>query len=102
LSQLFSKKLQAYLTHENLSIVELSNKLDVPVSTVHGWLNGVLPKNIVIIKKVANLLGKSVDELCFDETPVKKHQDTDLIISIGDKTYRISLLPENTKTEGEE
>ena len=92
-----SKKLQSYLETHRLSLSELAERLEVPTSTVHGWLNGVAPKNILTIKRIANLMNKSLDELCFNETPKSRHQDTDLVITIGESSFRISLIPHEKK-----
>ncbi len=92
-----SKKLQFYLNTNRISLSELAERLEVPTSTVHGWLNGVEPKNIITIKKIANLMNKSLDELCFNEAPRTEHQDTDLVITIGESSFRISLIPHNKR-----
>ena len=51
----------------NLTQKKLASDLGIPLSTVHGWLNGVLPKSITDLKKIALYLEISIDELCFGE-----------------------------------
>jgi transcriptional regulator with XRE-family HTH domain len=85
----FSKNLKEYLITEGISMNELSRKMEVPVSTVHGWLNGVEPKSIHDLKKVSNFLGVSLDDLCFGDARI--HLETDLHISIGKHSYKILL-----------
>lgn len=85
-----SKELQNYLYTNRLGLSEFSQILGVPVSTVHGWLNGVAPKDISTVKKIANLMNKSIDELCFNESPKKEYLDTDLIISIGENSFEFA------------
>jgi transcriptional regulator with XRE-family HTH domain len=41
-----SKNLQKFMDSKNLSLLELSEMLGKPSSTVHGWPNGMVPKNI--------------------------------------------------------
>ncbi len=85
----FAKNLKDFITKNNLSLKELADQLEVPSSTVHGWINGVPPKSIKTLKKVALLMNCSIDELCFDE----KHasHDPDINITIGDFTYKLIL-----------
>ena len=63
----FSENLKHHIQEHNLSLKELAIKLNVPPSTVHGWLNGIPPKNILTIKKIADLFNCSLDKLCFNE-----------------------------------
>ena len=91
----FTKNLQKYLKSNNFSLKELSEALDVPSSTVHGWLNGIVPKNIVTLKKISNFLNCSIDELCFgEELNLKKddiHLESDLVISLGKNSFKVIL-----------
>ncbi len=83
----FSNNLKKYLENTDLSLNELAKKLSVPVSTVHGWINGVEPKSVQDIRKVSDYLGVSVDELCFGE--LTSQIETDLKITIGSESFRI-------------
>jgi putative transcriptional regulator len=92
----FSKNLKKYLETNKMSLKELGQKLEVPTSTVHGWLNGIPPRNILTIKKIASLLCCSMDELCFEEkkdSPQKSpHFESNLTISFGDDKYHVVLM----------
>jgi transcriptional regulator with XRE-family HTH domain len=85
----FSTNLKDYISSQGISLNEFARKIKVPVSTVHGWINGVEPKSIQDCKKIAVIMGISVDELCFGEA--KENLETDIHISIGNKSYRILL-----------
>jgi transcriptional regulator with XRE-family HTH domain len=85
----FSKNLRDYLNSKDLSINELARRLEVPVSTIHGWLNGVEPKNMRDLKKVSVFLGITIDELCFGE--VKTYVKTDIRVSIGEDSFHVYL-----------
>jgi hypothetical protein len=43
----FSQNLKIYLEAHRYSLKEFAHKIGVPISTVHGWLNGVPPKNVI-------------------------------------------------------
>ncbi len=84
------------MAKNNMSLKELALKLGVPNSTVHGWLNGIPPKNILMIKKISTHLNCSIDELCFDEGPVKATSfqgliKSNLILSLGDESFQLML-----------
>ena len=63
----FSENLKKAMLEHKISQKKLSTKVGLPVSTLHGWLNGVAPKNIQDIKKVAGIFGMTIDQLCFDD-----------------------------------
>jgi transcriptional regulator with XRE-family HTH domain len=92
----FSKNLKIYLNKYNLSLKELSNQLNIPTSTVHGWLNGTPPRSIITLKKIASLLDCSIDELCFDEgkqeSPREGLNESNLSVQIDEEKYRIVLV----------
>lgn len=63
----FSENLKKAMSEHKISQKKLSMKVGLPVSTLHGWLNGAAPKNIQDLKKVASIFGMTIDQLCFDE-----------------------------------
>lgn len=85
----FSHNLTQYLKANNLSLKELAKRLDVPLSTVHGWVNGIPPKNILTLKKISEVFGCSIDDLCFGEDFKEIHLESNLVISIGNDKYKI-------------
>ncbi|MCB9094710.1 MAG: helix-turn-helix transcriptional regulator [Halobacteriovoraceae bacterium] len=62
-----SKNLSFYLESTKTNTSELAKATGIPVSTLHGWLNGVDPKNLTQLKKVAQFFQLTIDELCFNE-----------------------------------
>jgi len=60
--------LKALMKSHELTPSKLSRATKIPISTLHGWLNGVDPKSIVQIKSVADYFDISLDELCFGES----------------------------------
>jgi transcriptional regulator with XRE-family HTH domain len=85
----FSRNLNSYMKNEGLSIKELALRLNVPLSTVHGWLNGVEPKSIKELKKVASLLGVSLDQLCYGQPA--QLIPTNIQVTIGPDNFKIVL-----------
>jgi transcriptional regulator with XRE-family HTH domain len=91
----FSKNLKDFIAKNNLSLKDLADQLEVPSSTVHGWINGVPPKSIKTLKKIALLMNCSIDELCFDERMTTENVDSNILLTIGNVTYRIVLKKHN-------
>ncbi len=60
-----SENLKAAMATAKITQKQMAIELGIPPSTIHGWLNGVAPKNIIEVKKVATLFNLTVDELCF-------------------------------------
>ncbi len=87
----FAKNLKDFIAKNNLSLKDLADQLEVPSSTVHGWINGVPPKSIKTLKKVALLMNCSIDELCFDEKSDHKTFDPDINLTIGNSTFKVIL-----------
>lgn len=88
-SMKLAKNLERYLKTDELTLNEFAKRVSLSPSTIHGWLNGVHPKNLNDLKKVAEYFNITLDELCFGE--VKKGHETNIVISIGDDNYKILL-----------
>jgi transcriptional regulator with XRE-family HTH domain len=82
LSMKLTTNLQVLMKDKRISLIELSKEVDIPSSTIHGWLNGANPRNIAELKRVANYFHISIDELCFGEKVV--HSDQVVVGKIGD------------------
>ncbi len=78
-----------------LTLKDISSLLNVSQSTIHGWLNGVPPKSIPVVQKLATAFNLSIEDLCFDikETKSIANQafETNLTISIGDDQFKLIL-----------
>ncbi len=84
-----NKTLKRLLNESELSATELSKLTDIPLSTLHGWINGVEPKSISQLKKIADFFDVSLDFLCFGEPKSKNIKDFGGDISIGN--YEVIL-----------
>ena len=58
-------QLRALLERHNLTAAELARRSGVPKQVLSLWLAGVEPRKLSHLKRVAQALGVSVDELCF-------------------------------------
>lgn len=91
----FSKNLKTHMKKNGLTLKDLAKLLNVSQSTVHGWLNGVPPKNLPVIQKLARTLNLSIEELCFDQAekkaPMSDQIETNLILTIGDQSFKLIL-----------
>lgn len=87
----FSKNLKDFISRNNLSLKDLADQLEVPSSTIHGWINGVPPKSIKTLKRIAQLMNCSIDELCFDEQFEHSTVDPNINFTIGNSTFKVIL-----------
>lgn len=88
----------------NLTTNSLAKKCGIPVSVLHGWLQGVLPsaKNLHHISTLAKFLEVPVSVLLFNQ--FEAHPDRLVLFNSefadGDHKYRLSV--EKIKKVGEE
>jgi transcriptional regulator with XRE-family HTH domain len=71
-----SKALKGLIQSKNIKVVELSRATRVPVQTIHNWLSGQKPRDIVQVKAVADFFRMSIDELCFGKPIVDPDSDS--------------------------
>lgn len=55
------------LKSRNIKLSALSITTKVPKQTLHNWLYGAEPKNILQVRKVAEYFKISIEELCFND-----------------------------------
>ena len=63
-----SKVLQKELKARKITINLLAKECGIPVSVLHGWVNGILPsaKNLHHIHTLSRFLGLTTDQLLFN------------------------------------
>ncbi len=98
---MIDKKLKALLKTKNLSVTELSKATGVPKTNIQQWLTGSSP-NINQVDKVAQYLGVTLEELCFDRKPKNSLEDLFQEILVHSGTYKIQVTKLNKKDEGGE
>lgn len=79
------KQLRFYLELNDLTAAQLARKANVPKQSLSGWLAGSNPRDVKQVKKVADALGVSLDNLMFgngEDENLQKH--TELNSLLGD------------------
>ncbi len=59
------KQLRQYLELREMNASQLAKKASVPKQSLSGWLGGSNPRDIRQVKRVADVLGVSIDNLMF-------------------------------------
>lgn len=59
------RNLAALLKAQGLTAAELSRRANVPKQSISQWLGGSEPRKLLHLKRVAEVLGVTVDALCF-------------------------------------
>jgi transcriptional regulator with XRE-family HTH domain len=59
------KQLGFFLDDKNLSLSELAKRSGVSKQTLSDWASGREPRKLTQVRKVAQVLGTTVDNLCF-------------------------------------
>jgi len=62
------QNLKCILQEKGLTASALSRMSGVPKQNVSDWLSGTHPRNLGQLKKVAEVLDLSIDELCFGKS----------------------------------
>lgn len=65
------KNLRYLIRESGMTVVALSKKTGVPLQTLHGWLCGNSPRNIMQVKVVAGYFGLAIDEICFSDNLIE-------------------------------
>jgi hypothetical protein len=61
------RNLNHLLKSKKIKLTTLSTKTKIPKQTLHNWLYGADPKNIVQIRSVADFFEITIEELCFGD-----------------------------------
>lgn len=77
------KRLQKLMAEKNVSLGSLCTRLTVNKSTLHNWINGVLPQSILQISRVADFFKITMDKLCFDYQKIQDKPQEPLVLKIS-------------------
>jgi transcriptional regulator with XRE-family HTH domain len=80
------KQLARYLALRDLTLAELGRKSGVSKNTLHDWSLGQKARDVSKIKLVAEVLGTTVDHLCFGdgiEMEAKRATELDALLGEG-------------------
>ena len=59
------KNLKHLIAEHDMTAAQLARKSSVPKTTLSEWLAGGNPRDLTKVKKVADVFGITVDDLCF-------------------------------------
>lgn len=87
------ENLRRLIDEKNIQVSQLAITLDIANSTLHGWINGVPPRNLIELKKLSDFFEISLDELCFGPLKEKHHlervvfsvENVEIILKIKNK-----------------
>ena len=96
----FKENIQFLMASNDVSMTDLSKATSVPLSTLHGWTQGVEPKKIEQVKNVADFFGVTLDFIFYGieseeietENNFKKY-DEDIMAGV----YEVILRPVKKK-----
>ena len=63
----FKKQLRLYLYDKELTASDLARLAGIPKQSVSDWLSGTNPRDVRLVKKVANVFGVTLDHLLFGD-----------------------------------
>lgn len=79
-------QLKLYLKHTGMNASQLAKKAAVPRQSLSDWIGGSKPRDIAQVKKVAAVLGTTVDHLVFgDGLDENAQKITELDALLGDE-----------------
>lgn len=61
------RQLKYYLVTKNISAAELARRSGINKQSISNWLGGIEPKSFTQVKRIADVLGLSIDELLFGD-----------------------------------
>lgn len=64
------KTLKNYLRSKNLSQNKMAKQTGISTSSLHGLLNGSLPKGLVTLISICEFLDMGLDEVVFGQIPI--------------------------------
>jgi transcriptional regulator with XRE-family HTH domain len=80
------KQLRFFLDRREMSAAQLARKAGVPKQSLSGWLGGSKPRDVLQVKKCAEVLGTTLDHLMFGEGENREQEKhTELNALFGDE-----------------
>lgn len=84
-------QLKRLLEHRGISSAELSRRAGVPKQSISDWLSGVEPRKLSHVRRVAQVLGITLDELCFGGPTLEKAATSSKPSSGSNESLRVLL-----------
>lgn len=86
LSMTLKKQLRFYLELNDMTAAQLARKANVPKQSLSGWLAGSNPRDVKQVKKVADALDVTLDNLMFgqgQDEDQRKHTELNSLLGDG-------------------
>ena len=88
ISMNIKKQLKYYLDRNDLTASQLARKANVPKQSLSGWLAGSNPRDVKQVKRVADVLNTTLDNLLFGEgSEAQVQKPVDLGALVGDEWF---------------
>jgi transcriptional regulator with XRE-family HTH domain len=71
-----AENLKRLMAEKRLTLTAVAKEVGMNKSTLHNYCNGVMPRNIVKIKELAEFLDVSLSDLLFDQTSHREQKTT--------------------------
>ena len=69
------------MTKNKIKLGNLAKEVGFPKSTIHGWINGIQPRSILELNKVAKYFGLNIHQLCFGEEDLEEKNKSEQVIA---------------------
>lgn len=77
---IFSHNLRRLMEERRIRPSHVSKETEIPKSTVHDWMYGGSPRDLIALKQLADYFSMSIDEICFgDLVPKIQERQTESI-----------------------
>ena len=93
------KSLKKYLAENKINQNQLSKKIGIGASSLHSYINGIIPRGLETLVNMACELNLTLDEMVFNQSPAQKSQkvlisESDLLVLLGKYELVISKKAE--------
>lgn len=87
-----AENLNKLAQEKNLKISTIAYKVGMSQSTLHSYFNGVEPKSMIALKKVADFFNMTIDELIFGESSTDSFRDSKDVNKFDLSKYRFEII----------
>ena len=68
---IFGQNLRRLMNEQRIKVSHLSREVKIPKSTVHDWMHGGNPRDVIVLKRIADYFSLSINEICFGDLAPK-------------------------------
>ena len=85
----FGENLRRFMENEGLSQHQLAKKLNMNRSSLHNYLNGILPQGLISMIKISQVFDISLDELIFGRRETRRGQSLSALAK--EEKYEVTI-----------